>query len=369
MRVAPVLLLSLALLMVPVGMAGAQTDGGTNSEVRTTDDSATVEYRRSVAGTDYTERINFTTNDTTFAVNFQKANETGRQVNELQAQLHQLAEYEDENENGLYDAGEPVESSYALSEQGENVLQGPENGTVQWDNLTTSQVQSDDGQTGTMIHARGHFTGTGNPLGPVQDVVGEAQNETEPKERTFQIRIYVFDQPATVNGTEVDPGQVKVSLATHNYPFAKEGTQLALATETRSDQGLENASEADAGVQANDNIEDVDLDMLYTWNSTAEVDGSSEPVGTTRLDDSSSGNQSANESDAHAAGNDTERLYALSYERGDEVVHDPVTGVRLDGPQSFIDEARGEASDVPGWGAVAVLSTLGLAAVAARRRG
>lgn len=363
MRTLSVLLLALALALVPAGMAGAQSSGETQSEVRTTDESATVEYNHSIGDADYTEQIEFTTNATAFTVSFQRANETGQQVNELTGQLHELAEFEDENENGAYDPDEKVASSYRLSEESEDVLGGPENGTVEWENVTVSDASSDDGTRGKVVHAQASFVGTGNPEGPVDELVDQAPNTTREDKSTFHVRMYVFDQPTTVNGTEVDPGQVKVSLETDNYPYARNDTRLALGLTAQSDQGLENDTRAEEGVKANDNIEDIELDLLYTWNATAEVDGSSAPVGTTRLDAPAGGGGNASE----RAENETERAYAISYERGDEIVHDPTTGVRITGPADLLDRAEDRASQVPGWGAAVGLSTLAAAAVVASR--
>lgn len=359
MRLAAVCLLALGLLAAPAGMAGAQSNDE-QSEVRTSDTSVTVEYSRSVDGVALTERITFDTNATTFGVQLERANQTGGQTNELNTQLHQVAEYEDENENGRYDADEPLVSSYTLSERSENVLGAPENGTVRWGNLTSSETQSDDGKTGTVVRGEGRIVGSGNPTGPVREVVGEAQNRSIGENRTFAVSLYVFDSPATVNGTEVQPGQVKIDLEIENYPYARNGTSLALALQPRSELGLQNASQASEGVEAQDTIEDVDANLLYTWNQTANVDGTDQPVGTTRLQ--------GNASDGGSSGNETERLYALGYERGQSIVHDPVTGIRLVGAQGVVDRAQDRASETPGLGIWAALSTLGIAAAAARRR-
>lgn len=358
MREAAVLLVGLALLVVPAGLAGAQSQSQDEPAVRASGSSATISYERTAGDQHANMTITFDANSSTFGNDLTVGNGSDRRTNAMDVQLQELAEFEDEDEDGEYDPDEKIVSSYRLSEDSEDVLGGPENGTVQWEDLNVSETTSDDGQSGEVVRGRAHFVGSSDPVGQLEEALGQQDNGT------FGVNIYAFGEPATVNGTEVSPGQVKVSLLTENYPYARNDTKLVLATDASSELGLENASDAEHGVAAPDDIEGVDASLVYTWQANAKVDGAEQPVGTTRLD----GNTTGNETSGDANASDTDRTYALSYPRGDRIDHDPVTGVQLEGTDQAFQEAEDTVSKTPGWGALTATLALGTVAIAAAGR-
>lgn len=348
MRTTTVLLAALALVIAPAGLAGAQSDESNEPEVHASGSQATIEYNREVDDRRADVTITFETNSTQFGTELEVGNGTVARSNALNVQLHQLVEYEDHDEDGAYDEDEPIVSSYRLSEEAENVFGGPENGTVAWQDLNASQTTSDDGVPGHVVRGQGEFVGDTDPLGELEETLGQAENGT------FAVSLYVFDDEATVNGTTIPYGQVKIDLTTKNYPYARNGTTLAMGLEASSERGLENASQGRNGVVVQDDIEELDAELLYTWASTAQVDGADRPAKTTNLSQAS----------------ETERTFAISYERGEEIVHDPTTGISLSAADRLLDRAEDTASDVPGAGTLATAAVLGSLALglAHRRR-
>lgn len=358
------LMIALALLAVPATVTAQEA--GSSEQVETSEDEATISYDREIGDLSTALEISFTTQDATFEVH---ANATGEHTQfdkDLKTQLHQLVEFEDENNNGKYDEGEPVVTSYMLSSGSDQRVSGPGSGTVEWEDLETTDATAEDGTPGTRIIARGELppqSASEELPDELPDVGGAAENRTN---GTVGIDIYVFGAGAVYNGTTLDPSEVKIDFTVKDYPYAQNDTQVALIQETETTSQDQAAQPEDGqGVQGTHDVRDVRVGMLYAWSDEAEVDGSDEPVRTTVLE-----NETQEKSTGSEDGKEyqVQRAHALTYQRGDLIVHDPRTGVVLS-PTSVGGTLDKTAEEVPGMTAIGALAAFGAAvAVAARRR-
>lgn len=367
MRTITTLLLALVTLVAPAASVAAQQGEENEPKINVSDSQAEIVYEREIDDETARSVITFGTNNSAFGVTFDYANQSSEEENRLDVGLHQLVEYQDENGNGQFDTEEKVVSSYRLSEEAESKVGGSSNGTVEWDALNVSEATSDDGDEGKVIRAKGTFVGAASedPLEQVTGALGESDNAT------FAVSIYVFGSDTSYNDTSVQPLEVLMDVQVDGYPYAKNRTDLALVSEARSDQGLENASVGEndtevgpKGYAAPDTLEGFDVDLSYRWTETASIDGTSQTVQHSVLDDASEKNASEEDDSTK-----TEETFALSYPRGEEIQHTHQTGVVVGDVDNLFDSTKDEISSVPGLTAwAAMLGIVGTAALVRVRR-
>lgn len=357
MRHHTTLLLALAMLIAPVGTVAAQQGEETTYETEVEDDRATITFEQEIGEREVSNEISFDTDEGAFSDAFSYENATSEAEAELEVQLHQLVEYEDANGDGRYDAGDEVASAYKVANGSENVT-GVNNGTLEWDALSSRNETTASGDDVTVIHGEARIP-VDDPLADVLDRLGQGEN------RTFAVDIYVTDRPVTVDGMTVQPMEVKIDWRVTNYPYTKNGTALALVAETSSESEIELEDDAEASRAAvSRTLEGIQVDVAFSWNDEATVDGETTTVQTTTLSE-----ETESESEDGEAETETERLLAFSYERGDEIVHDPTLGARtasVDG--GLIGNAGDRLDSVPGLTTWAALLGIVSAALVVRTR-
>lgn len=342
-------LTALALLIAPLGTVAGQNDDDTGMDVTVSHNEATIEFREEIGEQLATSTLHFTTNATDLNLSFAYDGVE----HQLHTQLHQLVEFEDENQDGAYQAGERVASSYLLSAESENLAGDQENGTLQWGDLNVSDIEAEDGTPGKHIQATGLITTSDDPLDQLNALLGNPSNGT------LVIDLYAFENATTFNGTELGPAQVKLGWTVSDYPYAENGTQLALLSTARSDQALERSTDPDAdGLRAAADLEELEVDLLMEWDELASVDGTEQRVQTTEFADDGDGAQDPGDS------NETRSL-ALSYVRGDEIGHDGLTGIEITGLGSTNFEDVQDS--IPTVSALALMGAVGLAALVTTR--
>lgn len=308
-------------------------------EIETDEEGVSIELERERGESEDVVEMGFEYEDAAFELSYENETEAGSVEAKLEAQFSSLAEYRDGNDNGRYDAGEPVVSAYALGEDSEEDDESlPENGTADWGDATVSDVTR-DGKQGKRIDAPAAIGDNG----------------------TFELTFLVFGDFVDLESGPLTPTGAKIDVGIHDYPYRANGTDLALfvETETESEAEIDDDHEAvgddERGVAASNRLGNLTVDLVFTWKDTARVDGADEPVGTTELSF-----ESENETEAGETERETERAFALSYARGDDVVHDP---------KALVATAAADTADVPGWSAPAALFGLAVVALVARRRG
>lgn len=355
-------LIALALVAVPATVSAEATSA--NEQVETSEDEVEITYEREVGDLESQLGITFSTQDTTYQV---AANATGDDTQfdrELETQLHQLVEYEDDNNNGKYDEGEPVVSGYMLSGGSEELVTGPVNGHVEWEDLETTDATADDGTPGQRIIARGELSPQSQTDELPDELPGVAPNQTE--NGTIGLDLYVFGAGAVYNETQLQPAEVKIDLTVKDYPYVENGTHLALIQDTQTTSEDQAAQPEDGdGVKGTHTVRDVRVGLLYAWDDQAQVNGTDEPVRTTVLENETEQKENSSDEDKRYSVN---RAHAISYPRGDLIVHDPRTGVVLEATsaEGQFDQATDQ---VPGMTALGAIAAIGVAlAVAARWR-
>lgn len=358
MRTKLTLLLALAMTVAPAMSVAAQQGEEKQYETDVSEDRATIEITREFDEREATTEITFDTVKGHFETKFDYQNATTESESKLEIAFHQLVEYRDANDDGRYDADDDVASAWNVANESRDVTESS-NGTLEWRPLSESDVTSDNGTEGTHIHGVAHFP-TDDPVEGVLRELGQGEN------RTFTVDIYVFGQNATYQGTELGPMEVKIDLGVTNYPYTKNGTELALISESKAERELSVDDDVNASeVSVSQEIEDLTVDIAFAWDDQATVDGEMTTVETTVLE-----SESESESDDGEASASSERLFAFSYERGDEIVHDPTLGASTAEDEGFIGRTSDRASDVPGltvW--TALIGVVGAAALVRHRRG
>lgn len=269
-----------------------------------------------------------------FELEYKAENETRELEHELKAVFGAIAEYEDANDNDRYDDGEALASYWSLGDEADEDDDREPSVEADWQPVSVEDVTV-DGKDGKELTATASLEDEGN----------------------VTLRFLVFGDFVEVNGTSLAPTGAKIDIVIEDYPFEENGTDLALflETETKSEFELEDeADEDETGVAAESQVNGTEIRLAFTWLDTAQVDGSTEDVATTTLEE-----EQETETEDGEAETEQERKFVLSYPRGDEVVHDPKAEVQIQAAQSTVP--------APGvLGAIVAVATL--ATVLGRRR-
>lgn len=283
---------------------------------------ASVELKREDNATEDKVELTLDTEDAALEVKFEAEEGDAETERKLEATFHVLLEYEDANANGAFDAGEPVASAWLLSDDADaddvDALEDlAPNGTVAWDLPVVTDVASNDGTPGKQISANATFGPDGNA--------------------TFGLDMRVYGDFALEDDFTLEPTEAKIDIRVDGYPFERNDTALALMLTTEAktelDEDHDDIDRDQTGVVASDTLGDRVVNLTFTWSDNATVDGASTAVHTTLLEF-----KEETETEMDAEGNATEskveKTFALSYARGDAVVHDPVMGVSYSGGET-----------------------------------
>lgn len=249
---------------------------------------------------------------------FTSENVTGEDSVELKVRFLELREFRDADGDGAFD-------------QGEEIVQTVELADASWRDLAVNE---------TTVDGAG-----GQKLTAVADLPGGGR---------FGLDFIVLGDFATVGAVDLMPTDVKFDIRILDFPFAEDGTLVALLLEEKHEAEHEVEVDEDAGALV---VDAGGVEALLTWASNATVDGADSPVGVTVLE-----SESETESDKEGSESEEKRLLAFAYARGGDIAHDPVMGVR---------SSSLEAAGTPGFGvafAVAAVAAVAFMAAAARRR-
>lgn len=242
--------------------------------------------------------IDFLVPSATLSVTYSDENESAGERSGLEARLLALVEYRDENGDRRYNLGEPVVSGYDLG-RGRD---------------------ADD--------ARGTLPDGSWQVSPPRDVAAEGKRGRQvvataslPQGGTLGLRFLVFGDFVTFSDARLRPTSVKFDVIIDDFPFQAADTDLTLLVMTHSTLRRiheDLAGDEDAGVFASRSKAAGDLRLGFMWKKNVTVDGTEGDVGTTRFRhverlENKEGDAVSNSKD----------FYALSYPRGQHLVHDP----------------------------------------------
>lgn len=346
----------LAVAVLPQGLSGeaASADerrkvtadaSGSEAQIALTKDQRELEDRVAVR---------FSTTDGVLEVQYSNEIESSgvRYEKNLTTQLHELVEYTDENENARYDRGEPIASAWLLSAQAERHVEAPTNGTVVWQPLEASDVES-NGKEGKRITARGQLASAGAlPLPPLPVAPGTV--------REVEIALTAFGDTVNYQGTDLGPTEVKVDVRIANYPFERERTRLALVMETFAKDELRDVPKTDSGREAalhsTASLGDRRVTLEFAWMVDVDVDGRDRPLQANELE-----REETNKQDPTGTHREVRKVFAFEYERGDEIAHDPSVGVDYEVQRAKAAGAGDGDGKIPALGLWAVLVAVGAA--------
>lgn len=353
MRAATALILTLALAFAPATSLAEEHAKDEKYDVTVSDERADIAIYHGIEDRDGQTDVVLDTEEGRMVTAFSFADEEDVSQR-LALQLHQLVEYDDENENGFFDADDEVASSWRLSNSSRNVSD-ESNGTVEWRSLSTEEVTSDDGVEGTLVQGVAEFPSE-DPIEGVLHELGQGEN------RTLALNVTVFGQDATVNGTEVPASQVYVQWSVENFPYVEEETQLALLAGS-NDTDLELTHEEDRmKLSSASAVDGFGVETAAHISDEARVDGSDTDVELASLDASEDEEEDAEE----------QQYLSLSYERGSLIEHEMLFGSVVSTSADAVigsDDDGDPLSSVPGAGLLGGLAALAAAAAIVQRRG
>ncbi len=311
--------------------AAANSDDRRLVRVEHDDQSIEIELKRQQNGTEDKVVVSFDIEDAEFETKYEIEGRAGEQEIKLEATFLALAEYRDGNGNGRYDPGESLISSWALGDDSDAELDAEIQGAIRWSTPTATPVQVGE-QSGQSITVVGQLGGGQVTL-------------------TFT----VFGDFVEVGAASLMPTSVKVDILIEDYPFEDDDTALALLLETKSSTEFEHARQHrdmdsdEDGVAATTTAGDVEITLAFVWKDHADVDGATRPVGTTLL---------KSEESVEGGEREQKETFALSYGRGQRILHDP---------EAYVVTGTSAGQATPGPGIAPALLVV-LAIVVARRR-
>lgn len=141
----------------------------------------------------------------------------------------------------------------------------------------------------------------------------KVESHTVGQSYTFQVIAYIFPKLTVINGTTLNPTEMKITIVISNFPYTQSSSALALIISARSQAQVEQAmvhnETGSVGNEEEIKIKDTTNEVYFSWLASASVDGVARPVNSTV-------SKTAEES-----------LVTLTYPHGTTIVHDPKLGV------------------------------------------
>jgi hypothetical protein len=209
------------------------------------------------------------------SMEFSKLNNTPEPEIEISVEFREIIEFEDKNDNGIYDSGDEEVSEYDLRE-------------AEYSEIEYSTETTPDGETEHILTA-------------------------QTADSVFKVVVHAVGNFAIIESGTLSPSEIKIDLIIQNFPFEEEDTQLALFSKLESEEEMEEehgGTDDDFDDEKKVHITAADAEAYFSWTETADVDGIETPVKTS----------TETEEDGDL------KIY-FAYERGTEINHDPKLGV------------------------------------------
>jgi hypothetical protein len=362
------LVIAVAGLLLVAGAVHAQWGDDASErriEADTTPTETTIRSERTDRPQQDRVEFRFSTDTAVLETRYEtRVNDTGnqteqRQERSVELQFHELIEFHDTNDNDRYDGDDEVVSSWLMSQGSRETSEGLSNGSVVWEDLEEREV-NEQGRQGIQVRATGSLTGLDVPPQLPPGAPQPSDNAT------IHAAITVFGGRDRFDwlGNDLGPTDARFNFTFDQYPYGDNGTQLALVFEVRGDQQMADQDAAipagSRGVAVTDEVGNRTVTLHVSWRETGRVDGRDSAVTTTEL---SGDNQTGQPTQGNA------RLFALTFERGDEIEQDFRSGAAIQTADRTFPPPTDDSplAGTPGPGVLALIGA-GLAAAAGLAR-
>lgn len=258
---------------------------------------ATIKLDREIAGAEDSVKIEFDASKAVVKVKHEEERDGNESEQKLEARFLALVEYVDADGDQAYDAGEAIASAWSLGREHRDAKVAT-NGTVAWSDIVVSDVSSGNA-TGKKLSSRASF-------GP---------------NATFGLDFFVYGDFTMVGNASLAPTEAKIDIIIQHYPYVQNSTALAVLVDLKAKEEFkdgEDDDEGESGVFSEASAGNLTFRLTFTWLETATVDGVERAVHATVL------RQKAEVEDDEIS---QKSRVAISYPRGDLIVHDPTMGV------------------------------------------
>lgn len=363
------LILLLALMLIaPVGIASADSDDDDldeedskdynndddrddemEHELKVEQDSEGIKVglKREIGENETKIEFKMDLDEAKFRLKYEEDTDNTELEQKLSVELKHLVEYRDANGNAAYDEGEDIVSAWGMSNS--HSLINDLNGTVTWGVPSIEDITL-NGVAGKKMSAAA--------------MMGENSSAE------FRVDMMVFGQLNLLAGNALAPTEVKIDFVFENYDYQANDTALALLMRTKTKQEQEydheDIDEDEEGVVASSTTNAGTLvGLAFTWKGNATVDGVDTTVGTTvfKITTEDEDGEFEHKQD-----------FALSYTRGDLIVHDPTAGVTYDVVTQSATGSEATTVDegfmgLPGFTAILGVAAISMAAIVLMRKG
>jgi hypothetical protein len=264
------------------------------------DDEIKVELKRESNGFESEIEFKLQLDESKFRLKYSEESGQLETEQKISVELRSLVEYRDADGDGKYSQGDDIVSSWAFSSS--NPLHdGNDDDKVNWGTPAVSDITVDgtDGKVVTATASMGESNGT------------------------FTIKMYVFGDFTDMDGVSLKPTDVKIDFIINDYDYQTNDTALAVLLRSKAkqetEQNIDDLDEGEEGLQAVSNTPSGTMVGLeFSWKGNATVDGVNTTVGTTLF---KAETQESDDEFEH------KQDFALSYSRGQSIIHDPTAGV------------------------------------------
>ena len=310
------------------------------------DEGLKVTLKREVGENETKIEFKMDVDEAKFRLKYEDETEVSEVEQKLSVELKHLVEYRDSNGDGTYNEGEDIVSAWGMSNS--HSLVNEINGTMTWGQPTIEDIN-------------------------VNDIAGKkmsvAASMGENSSAQFRVDLMVFGQFNLLGGDSLAPTEVKIDFVIQDYDYQANDTALALMLRTKTKQEQEyeheDIEEGEEGVVASSTTGVGTLvGLSFTWKSNATVDGMNTTVPTTTFKTTTEDGDGEFEH---------KQDFALSYARGELIVHDPTAGVTYDvktqssGGSENVAENEGFLG-LPGFSAIIGIAAISLASFMSKRR-
>lgn len=269
-------------------------------EVEASDEEATIHLKRETEDYESKIEVKFDTEKATLELKFEEEVGNSETESEIDVELQQVVEYNDSNQNGIFDPSEEVLEAWNLFSDAYPLDSEIAAKSSTWQDISATGITK-NGINGWQISATALLGVDG---------------------ASFTIDLFVFGQFTPIEGGNLSPTDVKIDFGFYNIPAQSNESAIALLFELESKQECESIDDEDEeeyGYGASFNDGDVASMLSFMWLDYASVDGTNQSVNTTEI---------AWDGDSDGSEFMSEKLLLFSYPHGAEIIHDPKLSVK-----------------------------------------
>lgn len=285
---------AVSLVVLLVMPAFALADRERELEVEIEDWEISIESRCTINGKTNELSIEFDADEAEIEIEYEEESGTAEKEMELEVEFLRLIEYQDNNGDGIYNAGDLIIKEYKVRD---STFTTPTHKRVRIDNSTGYEI--------SCVYTIGGGTIGGGRLG---------------------LKFIILNESANVSGELLKPTWMKINI-TIDYPELSD-TLLCLEI------GVESEVETEGG--SNEGLEELRAQLhgyvgFFDWERQAMVDGTIKDVKSVIMKTTENVERDSDETEL-----ENERIVYLCYPRGERIIHDPIVGIRESALPGFL---------------------------------